>query len=280
MTIANHNKNMTETFVDAGSVSLRKYEFASHELQSMNKSMASNELFVSDVADKAGGQDEEKAVQFRMNATGNIFYSTSSPELQGDTKRLFNSVTVLFAAMTKALADNNKTLFDYEAWSSIISKSGYFVEVQKFQKHLVIEKNSLAVNTQIVQQLLPGIASGSSMEIAKNVLNAINGEFGNSQTTEGSKIGHLMFICEELFGAPSVTVRLFFATKSSHESITSSPCHKTTSVRIELMQEANTFLFVSPDTIAEFATQFSEVPQAFEDLVSRLSGYVAGKKAK
>ena len=209
-----------------------------------------------------------------MNQTGNIFYSTTSDVLQVETKKLFDSVTVLFAAMTKALREKNKDLFDYASWSNIITKSGYFVEVQKFERTLTIESNSLAINTQIIQQLLPGLTSGNSLEIAKNVLNAINGEYKSSKMNDASKLGHILFICEELFGAPSITVRLFFITKKSHEKITSSPCHKTISQSFEQMQEANTFLFVSPDTIAEFAGKFGDTPEAYNNLIKKLSGYI------
>lgn len=36
------------------------------------------------------------------------------------------------------------------------------------------------------------------MEIAKGVLSAVNGEFQASERAEEAKIGHLLFICEEL----------------------------------------------------------------------------------
>lgn len=268
------NEEKIRTFVDAGSTSLNQHTFVSEKLNEMRvKPIAFRALS----AEAAPKPDSEKGVEFRLNQTGNIFYSTSSPDLQKETKKLFESVTVLFSAITKALAEKNKDLFDYGAWSAVISKSGYFVEVQKFEKKLTIENNSLTIDTQIVQQLLPGLTSGNSMEIAKSVLSAINGKYKSEKMTEKTKLGHLLFICEELFGASSVTVRLFFATKKSHKSITSSPCHKTSSVKIEQQQEANTFLFVSPDTIAEFADKFGDVPEAYTDLVKKLSEYIDTK---
>jgi len=263
------------TFVDAGSTSLDRYTFVSEKLNEMRaKPIAFRARAAEAAPEPDGGPDSEKGVVFRLNQTGNIFYSTTRPELQEGTKKLFDSVTVLFAAMTKALAEKKKDLFDYGAWSAIISKSGYFVEVQKFTKNLTIENNSLTIDTQIVQQLLPGMTSGSSMEIAKSVLSAINGEYKSERMTEKTKLGHLLFICEELFGAPSVTVRLFFAEKTTHKRITESPCHKTSSVKLELLQEANTFLFVSPDTIAEFAGKFGEAPAAYDGLIKKLSDYI------
>ncbi|MFQ8718650.1 MAG: Zygote formation protein zyg1, partial [Enterobacter hormaechei] len=113
-----------------------------------------------------------------------------------------------------------KSLFDYDTWRSVIGKSGFFVEVQKTRNMMTIKNSGVTVNTQIVQQLLPGLTSGSAMEIAKGVLSAVNGEFQASERAEEAKIGHLLFICEELFGAPSVTVRVFFASKKSHSTFT------------------------------------------------------------
>lgn len=245
--------------VDGGSIPLSDYQFISHELAQRNAlPLDCNE-----------GGDVEKTANFRMNQTGNIFYVSTTSELTERTKKLFDSVTVLFAAMTAGLNACDKTLFDYEAWRSVIGKSGFFVEVQKTRNMMTIKNSGITVNTQIIQQLLPGLTSGSAMEIAKGVLGAINGEFQASERSEDAKLGHILFICEELFGAPSVTVRLFFASKKSHSTVTQSPCHKSTSTTFEQLQEANTFLFVSPDSIAEYSKQFTEQPEEYLNLIER-----------
>nr|Q76N59.1 RecName: Full=Zygote formation protein zyg1 [Dictyostelium mucoroides]BAC87708.1 zyg1 [Dictyostelium mucoroides]BAO57385.1 ZYG1 [Dictyostelium mucoroides] len=258
-------------FEDAGTINLNLHNFVSEKFANKPKvlnvaSLASNSV------DEAG--DSEQKVSFRINQTGNIFYSTTTPELTLESKKLFNSVTVLFAAMTKALGEKGLNLFNYEAVASLIQKSGYFVEVQKFQKNLSIKSGSLSIDTQIIQQLIPGLTSGASLDIAKGVLGALNGEFSASSSDEKVKIAHLLFICEELFGAPSVTVRLFYATKETHKTLTSSPCHKSSSVSFELNQEASTFLFVSPDTIAEFSQKFETQPEEYKNLIEKLKGYL------
>jgi len=220
--------------------------------------------------------DSEKSVQFRLNQTGNVYYSftTQEDKLQEDAKNLFQSVLVLFAAMTRALAQKGKDLFDYDAVGGMIRKSGFFAEVQKYQKTLSIASNSITIDTQVIQQLLPGLTSGSSMEIAKGVLSSLNGEYLASTQNQNQKFGHLLFICEELFGSPMVTVRLFFASKASHTAITSSPCHKTSSTNFEQKQEANTFIFVSPETIAKFAPQFTTSHEEYEKLVGKLAATI------
>lgn len=260
-----------KTFVNAGTGSLAQHTFVSDDLK--RRQLDTQAFGFKGVAEIEG--DLEQNVYYRMNQTGNIYYATTSPELQAATKKLFDSVTVLFAAMTKALAGKGKTLFDYDTWSAIIRKCGYFVEVQKLQKTIKIESGSVTINTQVVQQLLPGLKSGTSMDIAKDVLNALNGTYSASGVTATTKLGHLLFICEELFGAPSVTVRLFYASKTSHQKLTSSPCHKSATESFEQLQEANTFLFVSPDTIAEFSKNYSSYPEEYKNLVDKLAGYIS-----
>ncbi len=92
------------------------------------------------------------------------------------------------------------------------------------------------------------------------------------------QIGHLLFICEELFGAPSVTVRLFFASKKSHSTFTNSPCHKSVSTTFEQLQEANTYLFVSPESIAEYAKRFTEQPEEYLNLIERFKEMINPRK--
>jgi hypothetical protein len=262
-------------FVDAGAGELAQHHFVSEDLARRLPSArgTARSAIMARGGDGDNG-DMEKIVHYRMNQTGNIFYSTTSDEVQGETKKLFESVTVLFAAMTAALRGKEKTLFDFEAWSSVIGQSGYFVEVQKYQKILQIKSGSVEINTQIVQQLLPGLKTSSSMDIAKNVLSALNGEYGGESTNETTKFGHLLFICEELLGAPSITVRLFYATKATHKVLTRSPCHKSATESFEQQQDANTFLFVSPQSIAEFSEQFNTSPTEYKSLISKLSSFI------
>ena len=263
------------TFVDAGSEPLSAHKFFADQLNVQKAGRATPKMAMALSASAEGsGPDSEEGVKFRLNATGNIYYSTTSETLQKDTKDLFDSVTVLFGAMTKALALKGKSLFDYDDWTKLIRQSGFFVEVQKFYKHVHVESSSVTIDTQIVQQLLPGLKEGSSMDIARSVLNALNGEYKQKTEDDETKIAHLLFICEELFGAPQVTVRLFFADKKSHEKITETPCGQTSSVEIDQVQQADTFMFISPKTIARFASDFEQDDKAYDKLVDKLSKYL------
>lgn len=260
----------------SGEDSLQKHEFSSKELngRKYNKSMARAGGGISLLSEGGQSDDSEQKVYYRLNQTGNIFYATTSQQLNKETKDLFDSVAVLFSAMTTALQRNGKTLFDYDSWTTLIGKSKYFAEVQKFAQSVTIKSNQMTVDTQIISQLIPGLVSGSSLQIAKGVLGGLNGEFSSSSKDTSAKIAHILFICEELFGSPSITVRLFYADKTTHEKVTSSPCHTTVSKAFEFRQEANTFLFVSPEKIAKFASTFVENQEAYDELIDNLTEHL------
>jgi hypothetical protein len=111
--IVEDEEELLGTFVDGGSMPLNKHSFVSDEL---NQKKAEKTAFkaAADALRETGG-DTEMNVKFRLNQTGNIFYSTTSELLQADTKKLFDSVTVLFVAVAQALKGKGKDLFDYDA---------------------------------------------------------------------------------------------------------------------------------------------------------------------
>ncbi|UZJ58039.1 hypothetical protein OKW98_15595 [Pseudomonas sp. KU26590] len=279
MTIMNEEVKAVSSFVEGGTADLRTYKFASAELNKNLQNYLATSSLVEAVAvagnESGGTGDSEAGVQFRLNTTGNIFYSTTSPELEADTKALFNSASVLFAAMTKAMHQAGKTLFDYDSWAQLIGKTGYFVEMEDFQQNLHIEESSITIDTQIVQELLPGVMDNTStMTIAKAVLGAFNTQLTSKSSDDSTKVGHLLFFCEELFGAPSVSVRIFYATKTTHTQVTSTSCSHTSSVTIDQTQQASTYLFIDPTTISAYCASLNSDQPAYDALVSKMAAMI------
>jgi len=260
-------ESVLNTMVDAGRMFLEQYKFISPELEEKHQG-----LMALDKAD-----DTEKDALFWMNQTGNMFYVSTSPELTIRTKKLFASVAMLFAAMTSAMDQAGKSLFDYEAWLSLVDKSGFFVEVEKTSSMLLIKKSDVAVNIQIIQQLIPGLSTDSAMAIAKGVLSTIHGELQATERDEEAKVGHLLFICEELYGVPSITIRLFYASQKSHRAVIQAPCHTSATSTFEQLQNAHTFLFASPDTISEYANLFTDQPEEYRNLIEHLKELITAK---
>jgi len=221
-------------------------------------------------------KDGEAPVIYRMNVTGNIYYSNTSGEINNDTKDLFNSCAVLFSAMTKAMRDKGKTLFDYEAWANMIGKSGFFVELQETSDDVVIKSNGVKINTQLVQSLLPSISpESSSMKIAKGVLNALGDEFKSDSLDQKTKLAHLLFICEEIMGAPTVVVKLYYASKETHTKMMSGSCGSTTSSEITTKQKSNTFMYIDPGKISKYAKDLNNENDEYNNLIKKLGDYVS-----
>lgn len=267
-------ENFIETAINAGYSTLEEYEAASKNLRPKRQLRA---VAFSEESVESGG-DGELRVNFRLNATGNIWYSTTSKDesLSTETKALFNSVSVLFSAMTKVMAEANKSLFDFDDWSKLIRKSGYFIEAGKVQKHISIQATTVSVDTQILSQLLPGIDKApSAMQIGKDILSALNGEYGGMQKKEDAKMAHLLFICEEILGDASVSIRLFFADSKQMELMTKSPCHKSSTESYEQEQRIDTFRFVSPEQISKYAKDFEKDDPAYLELIKKLKDSLA-----
>lgn len=179
-----------DTYVDAGKAPLDNYLFVSPELEEKHRG-----LMVLDCA-----IDTEKHALLRINQSGNILFVLTSAELTIRTKKLFASVAVLFAAMSSAMNQSGRSLFDYEAWRSLMGKSAFFVEVQKNRNILTIKNSGVNVDTQIIQQLIPGLSSGSAMAIANGVLRAVKGEFQATERDENAKRGHLLLSVKSFTG--------------------------------------------------------------------------------
>jgi hypothetical protein len=271
-------EDFIKSTVEAGHEKLGSYEFASSALRPVKLKSAAPAAAAAGVAGEPPEGDDELQVHFRLNATGNVWYATTTKAdlLEEETKELFNSVLVLYAAMTKVMAGANKSLFDFDEWSKMIRTSGFFIEVGKVQKIMSIGSATVSIDTQILSQLLQGIAKApSALEIGKEILSALKGEYSGKAKKEEAKIGHLLFICEEIMGASSVSVRLFFADSKQMELMTKSPCHKSESQSYEQEQRIDTFRFVSPEQISKYAKKFKDNDPDYMALVKKLQESLA-----
>lgn len=220
-------------------------------------------------------QDREENTSFRLNRTGNILYATTNPELQQETRYLFDSVTVLFSAMTKALSLTNKDLFSRTAWKKMIERSGFFAAVQQFHQTIENTETNVAINTQVVSRMIPGIVQGGpSMTIAKSVMGVIDGKYRVASSEEKSEMAHVLFICEEIFGAPLVTVRIFNFDEHTVVNEAEVSCGSATVNTFKLNLTADSYLFVSPEVIQRHAGRLTEQSEAYNLLVKDLAGHI------
>lgn len=214
--------------------------------------------------------DQESPVYFRLNQTGHVYYATSSLDLKDETREQFGKVLTFFGALTAAREKLNKTLFDYETVLHLIQKSNLFAATGKTTDVVSIKKNDVAVNLQIVTSLLPGIVGGASLMVAKQVLSGLNAEFTSGSRDANTEICHLLFICEELFGAASVSFKLFRASQKSHEKVTKSSCHKTAQEDFEFTQSTDTFIFLPTGDVGKRVNDLISDSKKQNELVAAL----------
>lgn len=84
--------------------------------------------------------DKEKKIQYRLNSDGTIYYVIGTDKLSEKASKLFESVDVLFAAMSTAIGQEGKSLMDYEIWGRVPQ-----VTLLKPKRCIVIFKLSLAL---------------------------------------------------------------------------------------------------------------------------------------
>lgn len=217
---------------------------------------------------------EPEGPRFWLNEAGNIFYARTDDGSFPTGERnweLFEGAAVLLDAMTAAMRARNRSLFDYDAWVRLIRASGHFVELQDARWNLLIGSSAIAVDAQIVSQLLPGL-SGASLEAGRKVLRAFRGEFQRDGVGEDTRLAHALLICEEnAWRGQDVVFRLFYASKKSHAALMGSPRDQGTDRDLEQRQEAHTFRFIQPWTIAKLAEQRRDSPQAYEETIAGLT---------
>jgi hypothetical protein len=219
--------------------------------------------------------------RFVFNETGNIMVATTAnntDQIQDDVLKVFQEVSVFFAAMTKALSDTGNSLFDMGAVQRIISGSGMFVQVTKEKVSQAAGTFSLTFSKELIESLL-GLASGAGeLGFASAMLKSIGKQglnVGGGYSKTSSKVGNIVFVCEYILGMPIVSAIVVYCDyKESKEWFHVGPCISggTTSTALNMTKE--TYLFVTPASIKQFAAQLDSVPldSEYQALISYLKG--------
>ncbi len=224
-------------------------------------------------------EDGEIKKYYTLNQTGNIMISSTvenESDISDDVKSVFQKVIVFFGAWTSALSKAGKTLYDADAITSIIEKSGYFVRVHQEERTFDYSSTQGTLNTAIISNILSGFsAMGSALQIAQSVVGAMGNEISVavSKGEKTKKIGHLLFICENLMGMPIINVSLLNTTAKESETVTKSNCHSTVQKKLNMTYRQDSFLFVDPSYINKFTEDFESNPD-YDALIDKLAGYV------
>lgn len=224
-------------------------------------------------------EDGEIKKYYTLNNSGNIMISSTvenEANISADVKSVFQKVIVFFGAWTSALNKAGKTLYDADAITSMIEGSGYFVRVHQEERTFNYTSAQGTLNTAIIGSILSGFsAMGSALKIAQNVVGAMGNEISISLSRgeNTKKIGHLLFICENLMGMPIINVALLNTTARESETVSKSNCHTTVQKTMAMTYRQDLFLFVDPTYINKFSQDFETNPD-YDALIEKLVSYI------
>lgn len=233
-----------------------------------------------------------------FNQTGNIMLSstvdTNEPIAEA-AQKVFAEVAVFFAAMTKAIAstpnpnapaDQNGnhppySVYSHEALQAVIDKSGLFVQVTEEDVEYKTQSVGLNFSKALLEALL-GLATGAGELAFASALVASVGKEGFNISEDSSrndtKVGNVIFVCEYLLGMPIVSALVIYLdAKEMKQQLQIGPCFKEQATTSDWKFHKDTYLFVPPALVQEYAPDLDKVisDQDYEKLVDWLKGLLS-----
>ncbi|MFC3034419.1 hypothetical protein ACFOEE_18080 [Pseudoalteromonas fenneropenaei] len=230
----------------------------------------------------------EATKYYIFNETGNIMMSSTvdaSTPLSESVQQVFAEVAVFFAGMSRAITttinpDTNKpySLYNYQALQNIISGSGLFVHVTEEDVSYQTSSFGADFSKELIESLL-GLATGTGeMSFASAMVSSIGKEglnISGSKSSSNSKVGNIVFVCEYLFGMPSVSAIVVYADcEQNKQQLKLGPCFSESSVSTKWTLHKDTYMFVTPTFIKNYASDLDSVNSDpdYLQLVNWLSG--------
>lgn len=233
-----------------------------------------------------GTGDGEEHITFRMDVQGHVMVCTTEDQkgkMSDAVIDLFSECGVLLAAVTAALASKSKSLYDYDSVRQVLMGSGDFVSLQISDRDFHSTDSTVMLDTAVIAEVMGAFvgiealeAASTVMSIAKNVVSGVGSKLTAeaSQETGKKKMGHLLFICQDLMGAPLVSVSYFYS--SFEESVTKikTPCASTVSTSVDFKYHQEDFMFVSPAAIAKYSPELTANKPEYEKLIAKLTALI------
>ncbi|MCY4779318.1 hypothetical protein ORI89_06630 [Sphingobacterium sp. UT-1RO-CII-1] len=222
-----------------------------------------------------------------FNQTGNIMMSSTDPDgndIPESVRETFSEVSVFFAAMTKSISQTINpnlikkvkvggkeieqpmyySLYDYDALEAIIDGSGYFVRVT--EQDLVSKTSTYGTtfSTDLLSGVI-GLAVGDAIiPFAQSMLASIGKKsedyvnFSIANSSSSSKVANIIFVCEYIMGMPLISAIVLSVDSSiANSTYQAGPCFKAESTKTELKIHKDTYMFVTPSFIKEFAEELN-----------------------
>lgn len=242
-------------------------------------------------------KNQEISKYWTFNQTGNIMVSSTVQEekdLRDEVVTEFQKVSVLYDAISTAIARSNKKfdtkdgkaslgLFDYKALTDIISKCGFFALMHEEDRVFESTQSSVSLDAQIITEIIGAVTgAGPIMDIAKSVISSMGGKakkmtFSNDTKKKSTRIGHMLFICEDIMGMPLINVQVISTSLDQLAWINKTPCSKISHTTVKMDYKMETFMFIDPQYIAKFSHEF-KANQEFDNLIGDMQKYIEPEK--
>ncbi|MDC1162521.1 hypothetical protein OAT18_03685 [Tenacibaculum sp.] len=222
----------------------------------------------------------EATKYYIFNETGNILMAStvdSGAPLSQEVQDVFSEVSVFFAGMSRAIATtiNPETkkpysLYNYTALQRVISGSGLFVHVNEEDVSYKTNQYGANFSKELLEALL-GLATGAgALSFASAMMSSIGKEgvnIGGGNSGLDDKVGNIIFICEYLLGMPVISAKVIYTDAKQHkQQFTLGPCFKESSVSTEWVIHRDTYMFVTPKFIKNYAGDLDSINSSAEYL--------------
>ena len=194
--------------------------------------------------------NQEVKKGYVFNETGNIMMATTdmtNSTIEQSVRDVFAEVSVFFAAMTKALNQEGKSLYDYDALKQIIDASGCFVHINEEDVNHKSDSWGANFSQELVEAVL-GLATGTGeLAFAKAMVGSVGQEglnISGNKDHSSNKCCNIIFVCEYLLGMPAISAIVCTVdTEQNSQALTIGPCFKEHSTSTELTIHKDTYLF-------------------------------------
>lgn len=218
--------------------------------------------------------------RYVFNETGNIMMVSTdekSDTIQQSVRDVFAEVSVFFAAMTKAISQSTNpngikdsngnlpyySLYNYDALEAVIDGSGYFVHVNETDISYSTSSWGANFSKELIEAVL-GLATGSGeLSFAAAMVGTMGKEgvniSGQKQSTT-SKVANIIFVCEYLMGMPIVSALVVTAdSKTVSQTVKVGPCFKEQSSTTTMVVHKDTYMFITPSFIKQYAGDLASI---------------------
>lgn len=242
---------------------------------------------------------------FAVNATGNLFVASTlngqgpeaSTEITAAAQKAFAQVSVFFAAMTKAITETENpkstanpkesySIYDHEILQKVINESGLFIQVGASEISFTSTSWGVEFSVELIQAVLGGF-TGDLASVGKALFSMVTsvGKQGmlsikGQSSSSSNKTGSIIFICEYLLGAVSITPMVVYLDLTKNESsVNAGPCFSTEKKTLNWFVNKDTYMFVPPAFMEQAASMNEAMNNPdFLVMVKNMKDALIGKK--